>query len=210
MLSRDKLRVHAKKILARLKGVPTLEEELTSLELRKRFAKQHRISVGLYSYGCFSPSRINPHTTFGRYCSVANSAYVFNRNHGTDFLSTSAYLYNSRLGIVEQDTISYAPCVVGDDVWIGHNAVLLPRAQNIGRGAVIAAGAIVTRDVPAYAIVAGNPAKVVAYRFDPEIISAIEQSGWWTCSPDEIRATLSTCPDFFFRPHIAFSSLNRT
>lgn len=198
-----KLLTHAQ---LKLRGLPTLEEELTSLSLRRKFSSHHSIFIGMYTYGCFSRKRIDPNTTIGRYCSFASTANVFNRNHGMDFIGTNAYLYNPKLGIVDQQIIDFVPCEIGDDVWVGHNAVIVPRVTKIGRGAVVAAGAVVTKDIPPYAIVAGNPAKIIGYRFSPPVIAEIEKTQWWLMSPEEIRASLQTQADLFFRPASTFTS----
>jgi acetyltransferase-like isoleucine patch superfamily enzyme len=75
------------------------------------------------------------------------------------------------------------PLVIGNDVWIGYRAMVLG-AVTIGDGAVIAAGSVVLSDVPAYALVAGNPAKVVRHRFSASTIAALERLAWWAW-PDE-------------------------
>jgi len=188
------------KIQLKLRGIPTLDEELTSASLRTKFSRQHNIFVGMYSYGCFSRKRIDPETIVGRYCSFASTATVFNRNHGISFIGTNAYLYNPKLGVVDRQMIEFVPCNIGDDVWIGHNAIILPRAAKVGRGAVVAAGAVVTGDVPPYAIVAGNPAKIIGYRFSPDVIVEIEKTQWWKMDPEQIRAELEIRPNLFFQP----------
>ena len=82
----------------------------------------------------------------------------------------------------------YGKLAIGNDVWVGQYAIILPSCKNIGDGAVIGAGAIVTKDVPPYAIVAGNPAKVLRYRFDEATIRKLEEICWWDWSLDEIKA----------------------
>ncbi len=72
------------------------------------------------------------------------------------------------------------------DVWIGYG-VLIRSGVTIGDGAVVGMGAVVTKDVPPYAIVAGNPAKVVRYRFEPEIIEALQELAWWNWEETRIR-----------------------
>jgi acetyltransferase-like isoleucine patch superfamily enzyme len=85
------------------------------------------------------------------------------------------------------DVISKGDIIIEDDVWIGVNAVILGDVK-IGRGAVVGAGSIVTKNIPPYAIVAGNPAKVIKQRFTPEQIEKLENSQWWTWSNKEIEA----------------------
>ncbi|MFZ2315748.1 MAG: CatB-related O-acetyltransferase [Gammaproteobacteria bacterium] len=68
--------------------------------------------------------------------------------------------------------------LVGNDVWIGHEALIMP-AVTIGDGAIIASRSVVTKDVPAYAIVAGNPATIIRKRFDDDIIAALLEIKWW-------------------------------
>jgi len=174
--------------------------EFSDVKLRAQFERDYGIRVGLYSYGCFDRARIDPNTTIGRYCSFAPTAQVFNRNHGMNYIGTTPYFYNSSLGIVQKDAVEYETCEIGDDVWIGHNASILPSARKIGRGAVIAAGALVTRDVPPYAVVAGSPAKVVKFRFDDDTIKKIEESGWWLWDLSELRRRVAEGDEMIFAP----------
>lgn len=178
----------------------TTAREMESERLRRRFRERHGVEVGLYSYGCFDPRRIPAGTEIGRYCSFAPTAQIFNADHGLGFLSLHPYLYNPACGLVERETISRRSCRVGDDVWVGHNATILASARRIGRGAVIAAGAVVTRDVEPYAIVAGVPATTRRLRFDRATIERIEASRWWELERDGLRALIRDDPDFVYRP----------
>jgi virginiamycin A acetyltransferase len=175
-------------------------DEFESRKLRDIFRREYDIEIGMYSYGCFDPDRIASGTRFGRYCSVAPSATIFSRNHGLNFISLHPYLYNSNLGVIEKDTIDHGACVVEDDVWLGHNSIVTPNVQLIGRGAVVAAGAVVTRDVPRYAIVAGNPARVLRYRFSQEVIEKIEKTRWWELGKDELKNMTTENPGAVFMP----------
>jgi len=186
--------------LRRLKMRKLLSNQFESLELRELYKRNFGVSVGLYSYGCFDPARVPRGTVIGRYCSFAGTAVILNANHGIEFLSLHPYLYNVNLGLVSEETIVRNPCVVEDDVWIGHNAILLPRVSRVGRGAVIAAGAVVTKDVPAYSIVAGNPARVIRMRFDDLTISRIEALAWWEWSKEELANRLKSDPNLLFSP----------
>jgi len=79
---------------------------------------------------------------------------------------------------------------LGHDTWIGHGAIMLPMV-NIGNGAVVGAGAVVTKDVEPYAIVVGVPAKIVRRRFSPDVIARLESIEWWHWSHDVIKARLA-------------------
>lgn len=78
---------------------------------------------------------------------------------------------------------------VGNDVWIGYDALIMP-GVNIGNGAIISSRAVVTRDVPAYSVVGGNPAAVIKMRFEPEQIARLEALRWWDWPVDKITARL--------------------
>lgn len=84
---------------------------------------------------------------------------------------------------------------IGNDVWIGEN-VTIKDGVRIGNGAVIGTAAVVTKDVPPYAIVAGVPAKIVKYRFDPEKIELLQEIQWWDWTPEKIYNNLSSLYSF--------------
>lgn len=176
--------------------------EFDSVWLRRFFEEKYGIRVGMYSYGCFDPLRVPRGTVIGRYCSFARTATIFNGNHGTGFLTTHPYVYNPSLGMVELETIERTQCSIEDDVWLGHNSVVLPSVRSVGRGAVVAAGSIVTKDVPRYSIVAGNPARVIKFRFSDNLIVEIEKSRWWELDRETLRKMIETCPDLIFNPSV--------
>jgi virginiamycin A acetyltransferase len=179
-------------------------DEFVDLKIRALFKARYNIEVGLYSYGCFDRGRVDPNTRIGRYCSFSRTAVVLNRNHGVEFLAMTPYLYNANLGVVERDAFDYERCEIGDDVWLGHNAIVTPSARRIGRGAVLAAGAVVTKDVAPYAIVAGSPAVEIRRRFTPQIIEAIEGTRWWEWDVSELAERLKREPDMVLRPAVYF------
>lgn len=85
---------------------------------------------------------------------ISEDAKIFNHDH--EITST---------GLKRQQRVIFTPAMeIGEDAWIGSGAIILPKVQKIGKGAVIAAGAVVTKDVADYAVVVGNPAKVIKYR----------------------------------------------
>jgi hypothetical protein len=103
-----------------------------------------------------------------------------------EFKSTHAFFFNTSLGRCEEDSIPYNPLTIGNDVWIGTNALVLPHVKRIGDGAVVAAGAVVAKDVPPYAVVVGNPARVVRFRFGKETIDQLLAAQWWEKSIEEL------------------------
>jgi acetyltransferase-like isoleucine patch superfamily enzyme len=145
------------------------------------------VEIGLYTHGgCFNPGNFDRYTKVGSFCSIAKTAYVMNRNHPMDFKSSHAFFFNPELGLVAEDRIAYTPLVIGHDVWLGHNAIIMPNVTEIGNGAVVAAGAVVSKNVPPYAVVVGNPARVVRYRFSEESIDALMDSHWWELDIEDI------------------------
>lgn len=164
--------------------------EMDSELLRDIFKDQYRVTVGIYSYGCFDPDRIPPGTQVGRYCSFGPGVRIFNGNHGIKWASTHPYLYNPRLGFVKKEQISRNNLVIGDDVWIGANAIILPNVRSIGTGAIVGAGAVVTKDVPAFTIVAGNPATVIKARFDVKYQAEILRSDIFSLPKEQFVAKM--------------------
>lgn len=164
--------------------------EMESISLRQLFARKYQLEVGLYSYGCFDRFRFPARTRIGRYCSAARTSRVVDANHPTSALTTHPYLYDPRYGVVSRSAIDPQWIVIEDDVWLGQNCVIMPGCKHIGRGAIIGAGAIVTHDVPAYAIVTGVPASVKRYRFSAEVIAAIESTRWWELDKAELTSRI--------------------
>ena len=175
----------ARRVIARLEG-----GEMLSASLRQVMREHHGIDAGLHSYGCFDPSRFAS-CTIGRYVSIGPGARAFRRNHPTDRISLHPYFYNTKLGISETETMPPRALEISDDAWIGANALLLPGCGRVGRGAVIGAGAVVTRDVPDYAVAAGNPAQIIRQRFPVEIQDMLQQTRWWTLPKDDLVTALA-------------------
>lgn len=132
------------------------------------------VKVGYATYGNLNVLNYNngEMLTIGSYCSIGpNVTFVLNSDHNLHHIST--YPFKVKILREEQyEAISKGDIKIDDDVWIGYGATIMSGVQ-IGQGAVIAAGAVVTKDVPPYAIVGGVPAKVIKYRFSPEIIEKL-------------------------------------
>jgi acetyltransferase-like isoleucine patch superfamily enzyme len=158
-----------------------------SLTIRRIFSKYHNVEIGMYSRGALHCKNLPPGTKIGRYCSIFPTLRIFSGNHPMNVKSTHAFFYNPLLGRVETDIIERTQLIIGNDVWIGHNAIILSTVSSVGDGAVIGAGAVVHQDVPPYAVVVGNPARTVRYRFSDQTIQALLESKWWNKSVEELR-----------------------
>lgn len=157
-------------------------------ELVKEYLKKKRnIEIEDYTYGGCLQAGFNTggKIHIGRYCSIANDVHYFGANHPIECVSTSAYFYNKKFGLDVKD-VTRSSLIIANDVWIGYGALITMGCKSIGNGAVIGAGSIVTHDVPPYAIVAGNPAHIIGYRFTVEERKLLEETKWWELSPEEI------------------------
>ncbi len=133
----------------------------------------------------------------GKFCSLACGArFLFNSaNHTLGSLSTYPFpiFWGEEWGIDKSEVASAwdnrGDIVVGNDVWIGYEAVVMA-GVTIGDGAIVASRAVVTRDVPPYAIVGGVPAKVIKYRFDPATVESLLRIKWWEWPAERIRRAL--------------------
>lgn len=158
-----------------------------SITLRLLYRERYNTDVGLYSYGgCFDEEfNVGGYVNIGKYCSFAKNVHYYGANHPTKYITTSPYFYNKSFGFKVKD-VERSSLIIGNDVWIGANVIITSRCKIIGNGAVVGAGSIVTKDVPKYAIVAGNPAKVIGYRFSDEQINQLENSEWWELTPMQL------------------------
>lgn len=147
-------------------------------------------SMGSFSY---SYAALSHGLTVGRYCSIAPRLTVTGVRHPHEWLTTSPCTYDRKFamfdhalqsrGVLLRDCLprptqqALGP-VVGNDVWIGSD-VQLGQRVTIGHGAVVASRSVVTKDVPAYAIVGGNPAKVIKFRFPEHLVEQLLSLAWW-------------------------------
>jgi virginiamycin A acetyltransferase len=155
-----------------------------------------QVRVGDFTYGRpkvrFAESGAK--LTIGRYGSIADGVEVLlGGNHRTDWVTTYPFpalpgLWPEAAGRVDFST-SRGDITIGHDVWIGSQAMILS-GVSIGHGAVIAARSVVTRDVPPYAIVAGNPARLIRLRFDQATIAAVQASAWWDLPRETVARLL--------------------
>jgi virginiamycin A acetyltransferase len=162
--------------------------EMVSDTLREIFATFYGIEIGKYTHGsCYDFYAVDPQTTIGRYCSFARGMRILNHNHPLNFKSTSSIFIHPDFGHSEEWLVTFKPLEIGSDVWIGANAIIMPEVSRIGHGAVIGAGAVVNKDVAPYAIVLGNPARVVKHRFSPQRIEQLLAEAWWEKDIEELE-----------------------
>ncbi|MGL5056942.1 MAG: CatB-related O-acetyltransferase [Fusobacteriaceae bacterium] len=122
----------------------------------------------------------------GSFCSIASDVRIQEYFH--EYRRTTSYYINRHIfkEKPEEDIFSKGDIIIEDDVWIGANVVILSGVK-IGRGSIIGAGSIVTKDIPRYSIVGGNPARVIRSRFCEETINELEKSEWWSWSIGKIK-----------------------
>jgi acetyltransferase-like isoleucine patch superfamily enzyme len=164
--------------------------QMWSATFRELMLRHQGVEIGMHSYGpCLCPGGLPEGTRIGNYCSLASGLTVFRRNHPTSRIAQHPFFFNSALGLVDDDTVDADrdnPLVVGDDVWIGANVMITPRCRSIGLGAVVGAGAVVTKDIPPFAIVGGIPAHRIGERFSVEIQRVLAESLWWKFPIDRL------------------------
>ncbi len=175
-----------------------------SITARKIMLVRCQVSIGAYSYGaCFKRGVFGPGTQIGRYVSMGSKVRAFQANHPVDRLSTHAFFFNSDLGFIPKTNVPFTFLSVEHDAWIGESVVITPGCSRIGLGAIVGAGSIVTKDVPDFAVVGGNPAKILKYRFTDVIQEKIRQSKWW-------ESPISECAQHieFFKAPLGYEYLN--
>lgn len=197
-----------------------LDENIAEFSSMLAYAEeqiQDVTKIGKYSYGPLC--RNHPYIEkIGAFCSFAPGTEVV-QNHETKYLTTHPMIYsganleNFRNYMESAYKDWYFPGVhpkkdkfekrrriqIGNDVWLGEN-VIITNYSNIGNGVIAGAGAVITKDVPDYAIVAGVPARIIRYRYLPKEIEALKQIAWWDWTDEEIRERY----DDFYLPIMEF------
>ena len=180
-----------------------------NIDVKER--KYHSSTIGKYTYGaeellsdyCFP-------VNIGSYCSIARSARIVPQ-HNIEYISTHPMLYfpncmpfgDSNYVEIPMDDRKWIqkiydePVVIGNDVWIGANVIIMPHVK-IGNGAVIGAGAVVTKDVEDYEVVGGVPAKHIKWRFPLELREKLLEIKWWDWDLEKIYQNI----DCFYEPEL--------
>jgi|TARA_B100001559_G_C16375311_1_gene563954 acetyltransferase-like isoleucine patch superfamily enzyme len=175
----------------------------------------------VFPFSRFTNSKINDfsylglfafvnNTSIGKYCSISMNFKSGLGTHPKTLPSTSPIFYTRKYAIKSsfgfkrlKKVSEYQKITIGHDVWIGADVIIIDGVK-VGNGAIIAAKAVVTKDVPNYAIVGGVPANKIKYRFSEDIISKLEELKWWDWSEEKIIRNKE-----FFRNDITLESINQ-
>lgn len=165
------------------------------------------VKIGGYTYIRDKGSITNVES-IGRFCSIATGVTIGLSEHPIEYLSTNPFQYDVKEFSFWEEDYKFKSRVfkenkkskpfIGNDVWIGANS-LISRGVRIGDGAIIAAGAVVTKDVKPYEIVGGVPAKHIKFRFNQEIINKLLEIKWWRFTHESLEgldfSNITTCID---------------
>lgn len=135
---------------------------------------------------------INDNLIIGKFCQIATGVrFIMNgANHPMNGISCYPFkVFGHDWAEASLDVPFKGDTIIGNDVWIG-NSVTFMQGIKVGDGAIIATNSVVTKDVPPYAIVGGNPAQVIRYRFEPETIEKLLEIKWWDWPIEKITANI--------------------
>lgn len=170
----------------RIRNTPKLYRN--TLKLRERYP---HYTFGDGTYGKPKVHDWNEGTKLhvGAYTSIAGDVDIYlGGRHRTDWITSYPFpLQMKELSHIRDATGSNGDVIIGNDCWICSKAMILS-GLTIGDGAIVAAGAVVTKDVPAYAVVGGNPARLIRWRFEEPIRQMLQESAWWDWPAEEIKA----------------------
>lgn len=171
--------------------------------IRRHFNKKNIVTlqerypqyaIGRHSYGDLRVRSWGEGTQLiiGAFCSIAAGVKIFlGGEHRVDWTTTFPFpeLWRNSAGFIPGHPLTKGDVMIGNDVWIGTEALIMSGVR-IGDGAVIGARSVITKDVPPYAIVAGNPARLIRYRFDQATIDKLVRLAWWDWKDERISELL--------------------
>lgn len=160
-----------------------------------RGCRIYKSKIDAYTYIAPNSSVVN--AKIGKFCSISQNVFIGLPQHNMNVVSTSPIFLSKKNAVCFSWTKNnkyeeHANVIIGNDVWIGMN-VLIKGGVTIKDGAIIGAGSIVTKDIPAYAVVVGTPAKIIKYRFSDDIICKLVDLKWWNFSEKHLKDNI----DFF-------------
>lgn len=175
----------------------------------KVYMKARLNGVTMEDYSYIGKCCVIHNTRIGKFCSISACCVIGLPCHPTDYISTSPVFISPSNALKEKwiDAPVYKSEInveIGNDVWVGYGAMILNNIR-VGDGAIIAAGAVVTKDVPPYAIVGGVPARIIKYRFSPDVIARLIELSFWNKSDEEIKKNL----DLFKKENITVEDLEK-
>ena len=195
-----KLFYYYSKVLKKIRGSSIIDSSVgfdSKIESGSTFISS---SLGRHSYLGYDCKFIN--CEVGAFCSIADEVVAGGASHPLDFVSTSPVFLSHKDSVKTKFShFKFNPKIktyVGNDVWIGDRA-LIKAGVRLGDGCAVGMGAVVTKDVPPYAIVAGNPAKIIRYRFSKDVIKKLLDIEWWKMAPTDLKlhAQLFNDPEAF-------------
>lgn len=167
------------------------EKEPWNEDIRQLFKECLGIQVGYGTYGTFNIGDFPRGSVIGNYCSISSNVKCFAENHPIRAVSMHPLFYEKEFGLSVEDIRERTNLTVGHGCWIGYGVIITSGCCEIGNGAIVGAGAVVTKNIPPYAIVAGCPAKIIGYRFEEHEIMKIEQSKWWYIRKEEYDSDIA-------------------
>ncbi|MGW5891923.1 CatB-related O-acetyltransferase [Priestia megaterium] len=178
----------ARKVLFRLFRIMTFKKGVYgSIGKKNKFTTgvfvEEAASIGKYNY--FGPYSMINHAIIGNYCSIGPGVKMGQGKHSISYVTTYQSISSSLIG----HSLNEEPTQIGNDVWCGANVVIM-QGVKIGDGAVIGANAVVTKDIPEYAIAVGIPARVISYRFNEEDVKKIKESQWFYKDIDKAKDSI--------------------
>jgi len=137
--------------------------------------------------------------SIGKYCSIGSGAIFMmagNQGHRMDWVSTFPFYYQANIFKSSKNAYEKTgDTIIENDVWIGSEAMIMA-GVTIGSGAVVAARSVVTKDIPPYAVVGGNPAQVIKYRFEKDKVAQLLKLAWWDWDEEAVKEAMALiCSD---------------